>query len=89
MPTLWSIHVLENAIGGGVSGVKAPRSAGRSLLVQTSMFIQADWSHCLTCYVLRAVECLLLGYKVVYGGFEKLWSVMFGIGRGTGASSAT
>jgi hypothetical protein len=43
-----------------------------SLLVQTSVCIQADLSRCAKCKVLRAVESPLLGYNDLLGGFEEL-----------------
>ncbi len=72
---LGSIHVLEDATGEGCQEL-TPRFDRGSLLVQTSMCVQADLSRCLTCWVLWVVEDPLLSYEDVLGGFEGLWRMV-------------
>jgi hypothetical protein len=79
MPTLGSIHVLENATGEGyhefMGAVNYQRFGCTDTGVRTSRFEPLS-------YLLGTldVEGLLLGYNDLQGGFEELWK--------TGAGSA-
>jgi hypothetical protein len=53
-------------------------------LVLTSVCIQADLSHCLTCWVLWAVETPFLGYTDTYGGLGTYPTSEVGAGRESG-----
>jgi hypothetical protein len=80
---LGSIHVLENATGEGVSGVKAPRSDRRAPVGLSSVCT----SRCESLpYVLSplAFESSFVGFKDLLAYFE---APLLGVGIGIGDSS--
>jgi hypothetical protein len=52
-----------------------PRSDRGSLLVQTSLCIEAGLSRHLTCEILWAVDGSFISYKGIQGGLEQLWNL--------------
>ena len=59
--------------GVGVVRSSWGRSVIRGTAVETSVCVQTDFSRCLMCSVLRAVESALFGYNDLLGDFEELY----------------
>src|SRR5215218_7940528 len=88
MPTLGSIHVLEDVTGRG-SGVITPGLIEEAWPSRPRCVEEGGLSRCLLGSVPWVVESLPLGYKSIQGAFQELWREWLRVGRGIGDSSAT
>ena len=72
---------------GKGSRSSSPRSARRGPAVQTSMCVEALQMASTGSRVPLVLKLLFIGYIALQGGFERLWNMWLGIGRGIGGCS--